>query len=100
MPLADAVSTAQSFVNSLFVVYYICIVGYIITSWIPLPYNVWLNRVQRFLYDVVDPYLRLFRRVVPFARVGGLGLDLSPIFAILVLLVLQNVIVRAIGTLD
>ena len=56
--------------------------------------------MQRFLYDVVDPYLRLFRRIVPFARVGGLGLDLSPIFGILVLLVLQNVIVRAIGTLD
>src|SRR5215213_6074014 len=100
MLLGDVVSTAQNFVTVLYYVYLLCIIAYILTSWIPLPYNVWLNRVQRFLYDVVDPYLRLFRRVVPFARVGGLGLDLSPIFAILVLLVLQNVIVRAIGTLD
>ena len=100
MPLADAVSTAQSFVNSLFVVYYICIVAYILTSWIPLPYNVTLNRIQRFLYDVVDPYLRLFRRIVPFMRFGGLGLDLSPIFAIIILLVLQRLIVQGIGSLD
>ena len=98
--IADAVSTAQSFVNSLFVVYYICIVAYILTSWIPLPYNVTLNRIQRFLYDVVDPYLRLFRRIVPFMRLGGLGLDLSPIFAIIILLVLQRLIVQGIGSLD
>ena len=94
MPLADAVDTAQSFVNSLFVVYYICIVAHIVASWIPLPYNVWLNRVQRFLYDVVDPYLRLFRRFIPQLSLGGLGLDLSPIFAILVLYAVYAVVQR------
>jgi YggT family protein len=56
--------------------------------------------VQRFLYDVVDPYLRLFRKFVPFLRLGGLGLDLSPIVAIVVLLVLRSVVVQAIGSLD
>jgi YggT family protein len=98
--IADAVSTAQSFVQAVFTVYLICIIAYIISSWFPLPYNVWLNRVQRFLYDVVDPYLRIFRRFVPFARFGGLGLDLSPIIAILVLIVLQRVADQAIGSLD
>jgi uncharacterized protein YggT (Ycf19 family) len=34
---------------------------------------------------VVDPYLRLFRRFIPQLSIGGLGLDLSPILAILVL---------------
>jgi YggT family protein len=85
MPLADVVDTIQGFVSVLFYVYLLCIFAYILTSWIPLPYNVWLNRVQRFLYDVVDPYLRLFRRFIPQLNMGGLGLDLSPIFAILVL---------------
>ena len=65
MLLADAVTTAQNFVTVLFYVYLLCIIAYILTSWVPLPYNVWLNRVQRFLYDVVDPYLRLFRRLLP-----------------------------------
>ena len=97
MLLADAVSTAQSFVAVLYYVYLLCIIAYIITSWIPLPYNVWLNRVQRFLYDVVNPYLRLFRRVLPQLSVAGLGLDLSTIVAIIVLSIVYGVIVRLIG---
>ncbi len=73
MVLADAVTTAQNFVTVLFYVYLLCIIAYILTSWIPLPYNVWLNRVQRFLYDVVDPYLRLFRRILPSSPSPGSG---------------------------
>jgi YggT family protein len=94
MLLADWVTTTQNFVTVLFYVYLLCIIAYILTSWIPLPYNVWLNRVQRFLYDVVDPYLRLFRRLLPQLSVAGLGLDLSPIVAILVLSVFYQVVQR------
>jgi len=90
--LADSFDTAESFVSTVFAVYLICIIAYIITSWIPLPYNVTLNRIQRFLYDVVDPYLRLFRRFIPQLRLGGLGLDLSPIIAILVLTAAYRII--------
>ena len=99
MPLADAVDTAQDFVNTLFFVYLILIFAYILTSWIPLPYNIWLNRIQRFLYDVVDPYLRLFRRFVPQLSLGGLGLDLSPILAIFALLIVQRLVVQGIDAL-
>jgi YggT family protein len=97
--LADAVDTAQSFVWAVFAVYLICVFAYIITSWIPLPYTIWLNRIQRFLYDVVEPYLRLFRRVVPQLSLGGLALDISPILAIVVLLVLNRVVQEGIGLL-
>jgi YggT family protein len=97
MLLADLVSSAQGFVTVLYWVYLLCIIAYILTSWLPLPYNVWLNRVQRFLYDVVDPYLRLFRRLLPQFSVAGLGLDLSPIVAILVLSIAYQVVERLIG---
>jgi YggT family protein len=99
MLLADAVETAQSFIYVLYLVYLLCIIAYIITSWIPLPYNVWLNRIQRFLYDVVDPYLRLFRRFIPQLSIGGLGLDLSPILAILVLTAAYRIVDALIGRL-
>ena len=83
MLLYDAVDTIQSFVNVFATVYILTILAYIITSWIRLPYSPWLNRVQRFLYDVCDPYLRIFRRIVP-----PLGpLDLSPMLAVIVLIV-------------
>ena len=57
VPLADAISTAVRFVTSVYYVYLLLIFVYILLSWIPLPYNAWLSRFQRFLYDVVNPYL-------------------------------------------
>ena len=81
--------TLASFVYVFLWVYLLLLFAYILTSWIRLPYSPWLNRVQRFLYDVCDPYLRIFRRFVP-----PLGpLDLSPMVAIFVLLIVQNVLV-------
>jgi YggT family protein len=81
-------SSLASFVRVFIFVYTLLILAYIITSWIRLPYSPTLNRVQRFLYDVCDPYLRIFRRFIP-----PLGpLDLSPMVAIIVLFVLSNVL--------
>ena len=86
MLLFDAVGVIQSFLDVFIGVYILVILLYIITSWIRLPYSPTLNRIQRFLYDVCDPYLRLFRRVVP-----PLGpLDLSPMLAVISLLILQQ----------
>ncbi len=99
MPFADAIDTAQGFVNTLFLVYLALIFLYIITSWVPLPYNLWLNRIQRFLYDVVEPYLRIFRRFLPQISFGGLGLDLSPIIAIIVLIIANRVVQEGIELL-
>ncbi|HEX2044804.1 MAG TPA: YggT family protein [Gaiellaceae bacterium] len=99
MLLADAVDTAKDFVYVLYLVYLICIIAYIITSWIPLPYNVTLNRIQRFLYDVVDPYLRLFRRIIPQLSMGGLGLDLSPIVAIIALTIAHSLVQRGLSAI-
>jgi YggT family protein len=86
--LADTVSRIESFVDVFIGVYILLIFAFIIMSWVRLPYSIWLNRIQRFLYDVVDPYLRLFRRFVP--PIGAL--DLSPVIAVVVLIVLQQVI--------
>jgi YggT family protein len=81
--------TIASFVYVFLWVYLLLLFAYILTSWVRLPYRPWLNRVQRFLYDVCDPYLRIFRRFLP-----PLGpLDLSPMVAIFVLLIIQNVLV-------
>ncbi len=86
--LADAISQIENFVTVFISVYILLIFAYIITSWFRLPYSVWLNRIQRFLYDVCEPYLRIFRRVLP-----PLGpLDLSPIIAIFSLYLLRIVI--------
>ena len=95
MLLADTISTVESFVDVFIGVYNLLILAFIIMSWVRLPYSVWLNRIQRFLYDICDPYLRVFRRFVP-----PLGpLDLSPMLAVIVLIVLQQIIHAVLGGL-
>ncbi len=85
---ADAISSIENFVHVFIAVYILLIFAYIITSWLRLPYSPSLNRVQRFLYDVCEPYLRLFRRVLP-----PLGpLDLSPIIGVFALGFLDRLI--------
>jgi len=85
----DAVSSVQNFVRVFVYLYIFLILAYVITSWIRLPYSPWLNRIQRFLYDVCDPYLRLFRRILP-----PLGpLDLSPMVAVIALWLLDRLLI-------
>jgi uncharacterized protein YggT (Ycf19 family) len=87
--LADWRSSLASFVNVFVSVYILLILIYVLLSWFRLPYNLWLNRIQRFLYDVCEPYIRLFRRVLP-----PLGpIDLSPAVAILVLILVRALVV-------
>jgi uncharacterized protein YggT (Ycf19 family) len=87
--LADAVSSVETFVNVFCALYALVIFVYIITSWLRLPYSPTLNRIQRFLYDVCEPYIRLFRRLLP-----GMGpLDFSPILALIALGVIDRFLI-------
>ncbi len=86
--LFDAISSIEDFLRVFVYVDSLLILAYIITSWVRLPYSVWLNRIQRFLYDVCDPYLRLWRRVLP-----SFGpLDLSPVIGVAALYILLAVV--------
>ncbi len=90
--LLDAVSEAQLFVEVFLGVYTLTIFAYILTSWIRLPYS--LRPVESFLRDVCEPYLRLWRRVLPFP--AG-PIDFSPMVAVIALIVLEQVLVRVLG---
>jgi YggT family protein len=89
-------STASSinrFIDDFIWVYVLLIFAYVLTSWVRMPYSPWLRRIQDFLRDVCEPYLRLFRRVLP-----SFGpLDLSPVVGVAALYVLLAV---AINILD
>jgi YggT family protein len=78
------------YVSALFTVYLILIFARIVLSFIPrMPYNPTLRAVVGFIHEVTDPYLNLFRRVIP--PVGPL--DLSPILAIFLLYIVQAIVV-------
>ncbi|MDX6503808.1 MAG: YggT family protein [Gaiellaceae bacterium] len=88
--LASGASFAVQIVVTFCYVYILLILLYVISSMLQLPYSIWLSRIQRFLYDVCEPYLRIFRRVLP--PVGPL--DLSPFVASLVLVVIASLVQR------
>jgi YggT family protein len=93
--MVDAITSIERFVTVFISVYVLIIFAYIIMSWVRVPYSPWLNRIQRFLYDVCEPYLRIFRRLLP-----SFGpLDLSPIVAIVSLYALRLVILSILDRL-
>ncbi len=91
--LADAISGIQKFVWVFVLVYGLVIFAYILMSWIRMPYSVWMSRIQNFLRDTCEPYMGLFRRVLP-----PLGpLDLSPIVALVVLYLAGRLVIYVLG---
>jgi uncharacterized protein YggT (Ycf19 family) len=87
--VGDAVSQVEAFVHVFITLYGIVLIAYLLMSWVRLPYSMTLDRIQRFLYDVSEPYLRLFRRLLPMAG----PLDFSPIIAFLALAVIDQLVI-------
>jgi YggT family protein len=94
--LADAATSLQQFVRVFVWIYVLLIVIHILlSSWIQLPHSRTGSAVQEFLNEICSPYLRLFR-----GRVPTLGaFDLSPMVAIVVLVVAAELVNAVIGAL-
>jgi YggT family protein len=85
------------YVRTLALVYLVLIFIRIIMSWVPrMPYNRILNGFLTFVSDVTDPYLNLFRRILPPVRIGPGALDLSPIIATFVLIIVSSLVANVI----
>jgi len=96
--LAITRGDVAAFVSALFTVYIVLIFLRILLSWIPrMPYNRALRAVVGFINETTDPYLNIFRRMLPPVRAGGMGLDLSPMVGVIVLFIAQAVIVGVIN---
>lgn len=85
--------TAISFVNWCFTIYILFVFVHVLLSWVQLPYNLWLGRIRGLLYDTVEPYLRIFRGIIP--PIGMV--DISPMIAIIVLYLARAVIVSVLA---
>ena len=86
-----------SYVITLAYVYFILIFIRIVISWLPrVPYSRPLDIFLTFVRDVVDPYLNLFRRVIPLARLGPAAIDLSPMVGSILVLIVGRVVANLI----
>ena len=87
MVLLDTITAVEHFLDVFVGVYTLAIFLYVLTSWIQLPYS--LRPVQRFLDEVCEPYIRLWRRILPTAG----PIDLSPIVAVIALVAFDRIVV-------
>jgi YggT family protein len=91
--LAISRGDVAEYVTTLSTIYIVLIFIRILMSWIPrMPYNRYLAAFVQFVTDVTDPYLNLFRRFIPMVRIGPGALDLSPIVATIVLIVVSSIV--------
>jgi YggT family protein len=96
--LAITRGDVADYVSALFIVYIVLILCNILISYVPrMPYRPWLRSVLDFITDTTNPYLNLFRRLLPPIGGGGFAFDLSPIIGIVVLYVVQAVVVGLIA---
>ncbi len=86
-----------NYVDALFTVYILLIFVYILFNLlfsfgVRLPYARWSDALLGFLRDVCEPYLKLFRRLIP-----PIGMfDFTPMIAIIVLYFVRTIVVNAI----
>ena len=97
MVLASTRTDIADFLSTVIYVYSLVIIVYIITNLLFAaglrpPYNRTVDAILGFLRDVSEPYLRIFRRVMPSFG----GFDFSPILAIFALAIINSVVVRGI----
>jgi len=95
--IATARDQIADFLSALITVYWILIFAYILSTLIfsfggRIPYSRWSSAILGFLRDVCEPYLGIFRRFIP--PIGPI--DVSPIVAILVLVIGGNFLVALI----
>ena len=97
MLLAVSRNDIADYVSTLFFVYSLLVIAYIVMSLFFAfgarpPYYRWLDAVLDFLRDISEPLLAPFRKIIP--QLGPL--DLSPIVALIVLQLVGSLIVSLI----
>ena len=91
--LFDTASSLEQFVRVFVGIYILLILVWVLLSWVRIPYSRTFATVERFLDEVVSPYLGIFRGRIP--TIGPI--DISPIIAVVVLLIAQELVIYVIG---
>jgi YggT family protein len=97
MLLATARTDIADYLSTVIYVYTLLIVLFVVVQLLfsvglRPPYSRTLDALLSFLREICEPYLRLFRRIVP---VFG-GFDFSPILAIFTLAIFNRIVVEGI----
>ncbi len=81
---------ALSVVCILLTLYWLVLFARIITSWLPAPQSAIGRGLFEVVHDLTEPVLGMVRGLLPAVRMGGMGLDLSPVLVFIGLAVLRQ----------
>jgi YggT family protein len=81
----------------LLAIYWFVLFARVILTWFPPPRSGLLRGIVELIFDLTEPVLKLVRGLLPPVRMGGMGLDLSPIVVFIALGVLQAALGCTIG---
>jgi YggT family protein len=95
--LASARTSIADFLATLIYVYTLLIILYIVIQLLfslglRPPYSRTTDTILGFLRDICEPFLRIFRRVIPSFG----GLDFSPLLAIISLQIINSILVKGV----
>lgn len=91
--LAIGRGDVADFVYTLTIVFVVLIFIRVIMSFLTrIPYYRWLDAFLTFVTQVTDPILNPLRRLLPPVRLGPGALDLSPMVATFLLLILGGIV--------
>ncbi len=91
--LAIGREDVADYVYTLAIVFVVLIFIRVIMSFFTrVPYYRWLDAFLTFVTQVTDPILNVFRRVLPPVRIGPVALDLAPMVATFVLLIVAGIV--------
>jgi len=96
--IGSVVSDGGGYVVTALYVYFAIIFAHLLLQmifqlgWHP-PYAQWSSATLGFMHDVSEPYLRIFRKLVP--QMGGI--DLSPMLALITLVIVAQIVGSATG---
>ena len=95
MILASARTQIAEYLSTLIYVYTLLIILYIVIQLlfsvgVRPPYSRTVDAILGFLRDICEPFLRIFRRILPSFG----GFDFSPILAIVTLQIVNTIVVN------
>lgn len=91
----STVDFLQTWLSYALNVYTLMIIAWIVLSYFRLPYNRFTAISRTFLEDTVQPFVGLFRRLLPRAGM----FDFSPMLAIISLQIAGSVLANVLGSL-
>jgi len=75
-------------INLIFQILYLCLIARVVLSWVDHNPH---NEIIQWIYRITDPLIRPIQQILPPLRIG---IDISPILAIMALGFIKNLIFR------